>query len=341
MSKCYKCNIGLLRKEDAPPDIVRQKRFKSEEHILPNFCGGQLTSFDLLCSKCNSDLGTEIDGELAKQLLFHQLFSIKLDRGKQKDGYILAYTTESKKKVLVNKNLGWKHFKPEYKIENGELIELTCQTIADAKKLLKGLSRKHPKINVEDCLKRLKEVEDFLPERIDFNHRTIGGKETHRAIAKIAVNYFLFTGGDREIIQDIINYVCLPNKRNNYVTFYYSFMSIHRLEKHEISHIIFLKGDNRKKLLYCYIELFSVANFIVILNRDYEQENFTRQYCYDIIKGKEIKNKEIKLSLFFDLFDNLKYKEYNDKHYEETEEYIKDRVTRAFEIIEELNPRVD
>jgi HNH endonuclease len=341
MSNCYKCNIGLLRKEDAPPDIVRQKKYKSEEHILPNFCGGQLTSFDLLCSKCNSELGTEIDGELAKQILFHQLISIKLDRGKQKNSYILAYTTESRKEVLVNKNLEWKYFKPEYKIEHGELVEFICQTRKDAKKTLKGLARKYPKINVEDCLKRLKEIEDFLPEKIDFNHRTIGGKETHRAIAKIAVNYFLFTGGDREIIRDVINYVCVGHTRNNYVTFYYSFLPIHKLEKNEISHIIFLKGDNRKKLLYCYIELFSVANFLVILNRDYEQENFTRQYCYDVIKGGEIKDKEINLTLFYDLFEHLKFKAFNDKHYEETEEYIKDRVTRAYEIIQDLNPKLD
>jgi HNH endonuclease len=341
MSKCYKCSIDLVTKEVATPDIVLQKRYASEEHILPNFCGGQLTSYDLLCSKCNTDLGTELEGELSKQLFFHQLLTIKLDRGKQSDSYILAYTTDSKKQVLVNKELRWRYFKPEYKIENGELVEFTCQTMKDAKKTLKGLSRKYPKINVEDCLSRLKEVEDFLPERIDFNHRTIGGKETHRAIAKIALNYFLYSGGDRELVYDIIDYVCLPNKQNNYVTFYYSFMPIHNLEKHEISHIMFLKGDNRKKLLYCYIELFSVANFIVILNRDYEQGNFTKQYCYDVIKGQEIKEKEIRLSLLYDIFENLKYKVHSDKHHEETEEYIIDRVTRAFEIIEELNPKVD
>ena len=341
MSKCYKCYIELVAKEVATPDIVLQKRYESEEHILPNFCGGQLTSYDLLCSKCNSDLGTELEGELSKQLLFHQLLTIKLDRGKQNDNYVLAYTTDSKKEVLVNKELRWKHFKPEYKIENGELVEFTCQTMKEAKKTLKGLARKYPKIDVEDCIRRLKEVEDFLPERIDFNHRTIGGEETHRAIAKIALNYFLHTGGDRELVRDIIDYVCFPNKKNNYVTFYYSFMPIHKLEKNEISHIMFLKGDNRKKLLYCYIELFSVANFIVILNRDYEQENITSQYCYDVIKGQEIKNKEIRLSLFYDLFETLKYKAHNDKHHEETEEYIIDRVTRIFEIIEELNPRED
>jgi hypothetical protein len=341
MSKCYKCDIELVAKENASPDILLQKRYKSEEHILPNFCGGQLTSDELLCSKCNTELGTELESELSKQLLFHQLLSIKLDRGRQRDNYVLAYTIDSKKEVLVNKELRWKYFKPQYKIENGELVEFTCQTIKEAKKTLEGLSRKYPKINVKDCLSRLIEVEDFLPERIDFNHRKLGGYETHRAIAKIAVNYFLFSGGDIELIRDIIDYVCFPNKQNNFVTFYYSFMPIHRLEKNEISHILFLRGDNRKKLLYCYIELFSVANFIVILNRDYEQQSFTKQYSYDVITGREIENKEIRLRLFYDLFEDFKYKVYNDKHHEETEEYIIDRVTRAFEIIEELNQKVE
>ncbi len=327
-------------KEDASQEIVEQRRYKSEEHILPNFCGGQLHSYDLLCEKCNNELGTELEGELSKQLLFHRLFSIKLDRGKQKNSFILAYTIVSRKKVLISKNLGWKHFKSEYKIsENGELIELICQTKKEARKLLEGLSKKYPKINVEENLKKLTWVEEFLPERVDFSHKTIGGKETHRAIAKIAVNYFLYSNGDIALIKDVTDYVCNPGKKDNFVTFYYSFMPIHKLEKNEISHLLFLKGDNRKKLLYCYIELFSVANFIVILNRDYGGENFTNQYCYDVIEGQEVMNKEVKLNLFYDLFERLQYKEYLDKHLEETEMYVKEKVTRAFKILEEISSR--
>ncbi len=333
--KCYRCDTDLIEKENASPEQIRLLKYRSEEHIIPNFCGGRLTSFDLLCAKCNSDLGTEVDGSLDKELLLHQMFRFELDRGKQKHRYILAYTKETNQEVLVKSNLDWKHFKPEYEIsDDGQVKRLRCRDIDQAREILEGLKRKFPQIDIEETLKMMKEVEEFLPEKISFDHRTIGKPETMRAIAKIALNYFLYCKGDRIWVEDIIKYVCNSDVKNIYTTFYYSFMPIHKLGSDEISHILFLRGDPRKELLYCYIELFSVANFVVIINRNYTGEDFTQQYCYDVLSNQELKGKEIKLKLFTDLFKYLNFK----VHYEETEDYIIDKVSRAFEILDRITP---
>lgn len=330
---CYKCGIELIDKEMASPEMVKELRFRSEEHIIPNFCGGRLSSFDLLCAKCNSELGTEVDGVLDKELLLHQLFRFKLDRGKQKHRYIVAHTKETNQEVLVRSNLDWKHFKPEYTVsEDGQILSLRCQDIDQAREILEGLKRKYPNIDVEANLKNMKEVEEYLPERISFDHYTIGKPGTMRAIAKIAVNYYLSSNGDRNWVNDVLKYVCNSAIVNNYTTFYYSFMPIHKLGLNEISHIIYLIGDPRKELLYCYIELFSVANFIVILNRNYMGVEFKKQYCFDVLNGKEIDDKDIKLKLFADVFTFLDFK----VHFKETEEYIAEKVTRAFEILERI-----
>jgi len=174
-----------------------------------------------------------------------------------------------------------------------------------------------------------------LSERVDFAHRGIGSQLTHRAIAKIAVNYYLYLGGSIDLIPDVLHYVCDDNVRNNFVTFYYSFLEIHKLEENEISHVLLLKGNKAKQLLYCYIELFSSTNFIVILSRNYDGKDFSKSYCYDVISNNELQ-KEINMDLAYDFFWRLDYKEFREKHYDETQEYVMARTDRVFRILERL-----
>ena len=53
MPHCYLCGV-LLDKSNS-----------SVEHIIPNALGGDLKSRQLLCKKCNSDIGHQADSELA------------------------------------------------------------------------------------------------------------------------------------------------------------------------------------------------------------------------------------------------------------------------------------
>lgn len=80
---CYYCNTELVAKKDATPEQLASNRFVSEEHILPDFLGGKLSSWDLLCNSCNNDLGTRLDGALSKELILSRILTIKRDRGKQ------------------------------------------------------------------------------------------------------------------------------------------------------------------------------------------------------------------------------------------------------------------
>ncbi|MCD9017519.1 HNH endonuclease [Parachryseolinea silvisoli] len=337
IEKCYRCDVPLLRKEEASLADVEKGRYASLEHIIPNFCGGVITSWFLLCVKCNSELGSELEGELDKQLLLHTLFTFDRDRGKQPDGYLTAYTQESKTEIQVNKKLEWRHPRPKIEVDDeGRLVRFSCRDIKQARSILQGFKRRFPEIDVEESIKHLKLVEEYQNEKIDFSHRSLGGFEVHRAIAKIAVNYYLHQGGNRELIQDIIQYVSHPGKRNVFVIFYYSFMEIHSLGEKEISNLIFLKGDPKKELLYCYIELFSTANFLVILNRSYTGEAFTNTYCYDIILGEEIFGKEVNLKLFRDPIAWFIYNNELNDHHRETEEYVKDKVTRALKIYQDM-----
>ena len=68
---CYICDTEITPQNE------------SEEHIIINAAGGKLKSKVLLCKKCNSEIGHEIDSELAKQLnIVANTLMIKRDSGK-------------------------------------------------------------------------------------------------------------------------------------------------------------------------------------------------------------------------------------------------------------------
>lgn len=74
------------------------------------------------------------------------------------------------------------------------------------------------------------------------------------------------------------------------VCYYYPEKAVYERNENEISHILFLRGNPKEKILYCYIELFNVYNFIVIINDNYEGKSVKESYIYDIENKNVIDN---------------------------------------------------
>jgi hypothetical protein len=93
--------------------------------------------------------------------------------------------------------------------------------------------------------------------------------------------------------------------KNEVVFFYYpTRYKIHDLKVDEISHIVHIKADNECKVLYAYIELMNMENFIVVFNRNYEGAEFHKTYCFDL-DTRQIINKEITIRLSCGHFEDL------------------------------------
>ncbi|HBR18177.1 MAG TPA: hypothetical protein DD725_11345 [Deltaproteobacteria bacterium] len=70
-SKCYICDSEII------------KEIETDEHIILNACGGRLKSKKIMCAKCNTEYGSEMDAELASQLNFYSnALNVKRHRGK-------------------------------------------------------------------------------------------------------------------------------------------------------------------------------------------------------------------------------------------------------------------
>ena len=68
-------------------------------------------------------------------------------------------------------------------------------------------------------------------------------------------------------------------------------------DEDEISHTLYLVGE-KGEMLFCYVEMFSIYQYIVILNEDYQGEDISNKYSFDVLKQEEITDdKEIELEI--------------------------------------------
>ena len=336
MSRCYRCGVDLLPKAKATLQNKTLEKFKSEEHIIPNFCGGFLTSSDLLCRDCNNTLGRELEGELADKMIATRLLSHDIDRDKQPNKFVHGKTEKTNTDVLISRK-SWKFVKPHWKLnEEGEIVELRVKTESEALNLLKKLARNNPKIKPYEIIKKIEWVNIYLNECINFGHHTFGGKTIHRAMSKIALNYFLYKGYNKKWALDLIDYVIRDDIEGKFATPYYSFIPIHEIEENEISHILYLKGNSKKRLLYCYIELYNIYNFIVVINDEYTGDDFEDKSCYDVLKKIEL-DKKINLSLLYNPLKRMQYDQlYHDQHFQQIQPEATKRFNRFLRLLEKI-----
>lgn len=279
---------------------------ESKEHIIPNAIGGRLKSKKLLCKECNNSFGDDYDASLVKQINLTTLLNIRRERNPITPD--IRGFTKSGKTFDLTHELVPKEVKPPVIIK-GDKITYNFRNMAEAKKVIKKLKRKNPKIDSEKLLNSITWKEEYVDEKIFFDFELIEGESAFKAIAKIALNYYIHSGGDKEFVEYSLLFLQnkLAGNYNNLVCHYYEANGVlHTLGKEEISHILYLRGNPSDKSLYCYIELFNTHCFLVVLNRYYYGPFIENTYCYDVLKRVQF-SKEVKLKLNNKDLDKLKF----------------------------------
>lgn len=284
MNKCYKCGEQLNKKN------------ASKEHIIQDSLGGNITSYNLLCNTCNSFFGESIDKELNRQLkpFIEQVVS----KHPNKKTRTKLYTKEGEEHIF-DKNL---QPLPKFKIISKNNREVVHH-VQSEKELDKLIMKKRGEL--KDGQKIEKKYYDIPPsdQLFFFNSKNIngklffGGEDYHKAIIKIAVNYYLSIYNNQECIKEAIDILRgnVPFRRQS--EFYYpTNYQVHTLAEDEVSNIIYLKGNTDEKLLICYIELLNSECLIVFLNMNYEGPNIESIYVHDVRKQLDLK-KEINIKL--------------------------------------------
>lgn len=137
---------------------------------------------------------------------------------------------------------------------------------------------------------------------------TFGGKNINLALYKIAINFFIYSGGDEKYIKHLIN--CLLQNNINNTNGYSKQISIKNtdnIKENYIPHIIYIEGNSEENILYAYIEFFGTIQFLVLLNNNYNGVDIKYTYCYDFIPKSEINISSFNLELDYNKIRNNQY----------------------------------
>lgn len=269
--RCYSCK-NLLDLEN-----------KSEEHIIPNSIGGKIKSYWLLCRNCNSRFGNTIDSDFAKSYEdIVAMLNLKRDRPKE---YIVKNlkSSDGESYHLIN-GRSPTPVKPTINIDREDnKLQITARDRAHLDEIISGLKRKFPNLDDSKLEEKLSGQNTYLESPLTLKMK-FGGEGYLLALAKMAVNFYLYQGGNQIFLKEIIDVLNKKVKIDDHIHFCYIDQEVVWKEE-EVSHQIYIKGNKEERLLYAYIILFSSNAFIVNLSNDYHGEDIEMGICYDVLRN--------------------------------------------------------
>ncbi|MGL5023098.1 MAG: HNH endonuclease [Cetobacterium sp.] len=248
--KCYICGV-ILEGEN-----------RSAEHIIPNCIGGRLKSFDLICRNCNSSLGETIDINFGKEYqILMILFDISRDRGEVQP--LKAEGRDGNK----------------YSLYSDGTVELRSP-------IVKEKSIEIPRYMERQYLKKFEKkdvpietnVKYSIPPKFEIKLGDIT-EELKLGILKIALNFAILQNVSVEKLSKCIKELKIRKEE-----------SVIPYNCDVIVDTIFhrIKLEVSKGVLFSTITLFSIFNFIVILNENYEEDFQECEYIEKLFGDKEI-----------------------------------------------------
>ncbi|HYF31485.1 MAG TPA: HNH endonuclease [Chitinophagaceae bacterium] len=271
MQYCYNCEAGLTDDN------------RSEEHIIQNALGGRVKSGELLCNKCNPELGIAVDAAFVRQFdALTALLSLRRERNKD---YIIK-NVKSKTGDAYHLKDGRKPVpvKPTIEIKD-KSVYVSARDKRELLHILKRLKEKHPGLDIENAEEKFQSQEYYMQEPVTIP-MTIGGDDYFRGATKIAINAYLHFGGERRHIIGALRYM-LGVEQEQIVRWFYPELSTEDTEN-EVSHTIYIKGCPATRTLQAFIMLFSCYGVLVKLSDVYDGADVELTYCYDVIQQRRI-----------------------------------------------------
>ncbi len=279
MMNCYYCKEVLTTENE------------SVEHIIPNAIGGRLKSKELLCKKCNSLLGEQVDSKFCNSLSpLSGFLDIQRERGTNPDIKNIK-SNDGKLYNLVNGRYPVP-VSPEINFdESKNRFHISARNEKEMRHIIKKLKKKYPNLDDNELESKMIRGKYYMNEALNMQLQ-LGNNEFMKALLKIAINFYLHRCSRvidlHERIEELRNTNDIPV---SIIRHYYTKDSIKYEDTNEVSHTIYIKGDSSTKLLYAFIEIFSSAAFIINLNTEYNGPEASYSYTYDVLLNKEISKK--------------------------------------------------
>lgn len=271
----------------------------SDEHIIPQSINGRLHSKEIICHDCNvKKFGANVDTILS------QTFSQFIHLLGLKNARTLYVEDPEGRKYAKDKNHKIKPVKPELNIQRKNGLIYVSVT-GDEENALKLFEKQREKFQTPGT----------KPLKLEIKRNSMGSPPMSMEIKlnidnklilvlnKIALEFYTYNNLDNVFVEELLTRVGNLDLSLTNVSFCNLKQEVRTFEDNEISHLIALRTDESKKVLYCYIELFNIACSVVILKSEYTGPSIDIQYRQDVISGKKIEG-SVNLTIDTDSLEN-------------------------------------
>ena len=258
----------------------------SKEHVFPNAIGGRKSVRNFLCVACNSTTGNEWDTELVSQFRpLCTMLNIRRQRGENRP---FDVESVSGRKLTLNPDGSMTIAEPLFEpkeLDGKTRVKIHARTIPELRRMLSGLRKKHPRIDVDELVKQAPRVREYSsePYAVPLN---VGGLVAGRSMIKSCLAMVYDAGLDIGHCEEAEHY--LVKGGPPCFQFYTERNPVRNRPEKTFFHCVHVRGDRERRQLIAYVEYFGWLRYIARLSKDYDGHAFSHSYAVDPVSAKEL-----------------------------------------------------
>ena len=214
------------------------------------------------------------------------MLNVNRPRGRNRQ---FVVETISDRKLAVNPDGSMTIAEPVFEkrqLDGKSEVKINARTMRELRSMVAGLKKKHPKIDVDEVMKRVDRKREYLrePYAIALN---VGGSLAGRAMIKSCLAMVYDAGLDIGHCKEAESYLL---KEGTPCFGYYNERDVVKNRPEEtFFHCVHVCGDPDERQLLAYVEYFGWLRIVACLSNDYEGIAFSHCYAIDPVSGKELK----------------------------------------------------
>ena len=259
----------------------------SKEHVLTEAIGGRLKVKGFICRRCNNNAGRTWDAQLASQL--HPLslmFGVERQRGSTPG---LGITTTAGEELVINADGPFTLANPSFSKEagpEGVKIQIVARSMDEAKRMLAGVKRKYPTVDVDQILADA-QMSTSYPKGLVHHRLEFGGEVSGRSVVKSVLAMAHHAGVPATACRDALDY--LRNSSAAPCFGYYQATDLVLDRPPEVPlNCVSVEANPDTGLILGYAEYFGVHRIVVCLGRRYEGSRVQACYAVDPRTGTQL-----------------------------------------------------
>jgi hypothetical protein len=267
---------------------ILNESLDSREHLILNAIGGRRKVRGVLCMRCNNTSGADWDSELADQLNpLALLFGIERQAGQAP---AQKFETATGEHFWLNPDGTMSPAAVPYrktpKDGGGWQIQISSRSLADARKILKGVAEKYPEVDYERTLATAERKVDYLDDALKMS-LGIGGERAGRSIVKSALCLAVAEGVDPMQCANARSYLN-DEKAEPCFGFYYACDLVRDRPRHVPLHCVAVSNRGCDGQLLGYVEFFGFHRMLICLADTFQGPDVHASYAVNPMTGQEL-----------------------------------------------------